>query len=346
MAVLKWIGIIFGVLALLFGAGFAWFMTAKPWIPKMEMVDPAPAGRRVSDAGFVANFYPAPGAGAQAAVIVLGGSEGGLGSEMTDYAKALQAEGYSALHVGYHRGPGMAPTLENIPLELFDKAIDWLKAQPGVDPERLAIVGWSRGSEAAQLVAATHPEIRALVLGMPSNVVWAGFDWEKMFSRVTSAAWTRDGAPVPYVTVEDIGYSTNPYATEWQAKFVDLTQKRPEIVIPVEAISGKILYVCGKQDRLWPSCPMARLGAARAAKGGKSDVEVLAFRGAGHFAFGVPLASGDPRRARLSSLGGNSAGNDLALAGGLARAKAVLAEYLVAASAEPAETAAGSKPAN
>lgn len=346
MVLVRRIAIVLGVLLLLAGAGFAWFMTAKPWIPKLEMVDPAPAGRRVSDASFVANFYPAPGAGAHAAVIVLGGSEGGLGSEMADYAKALQAEGYSALHVGYHRGPGMAPTLENIPLELFDKAIDWLKAQPGVDPERLAIFGWSRGSEAAQLVAARRSEIRALVLGMPSNVVWAGFDWERMFSGVTGAAWTRDGAPVPYVAVEDIGYSTNPYAPEWQAKFVDMTQKRPEVVIPVEAIRGRILYVCGEQDRLWPSCPMARLGAARAAKGGKSDVEVLAFKDAGHFAFGVPLASGDPRRARLSSLGGTSAGNDAALADGLAEAKAFLAASLAAPSAEPEGGASGSNPAN
>jgi hypothetical protein len=328
------IAIVLGVLALLFGAGVAWFLTAKPWIPKLEVVDPAPAGRRVSDAEFVANFYPAPGDGARPAVIVLGGSEGGLGSEMTDYAKALQAEGYSALHVGYHRGPGMAPTLENIPLELFDKAIDWLKAQEGVDPERLAIVGWSRGSEAAQLIAATRPEIRALVLGMPSNVVWAGFDWEKMFSGVKSPAWTRAGAPVPYVAVEDIGYSTNAYSSEWQAKFVDFTEKRPEVVIPVESIRGRILYVCGEQDRLWPSCPMARLGAARAAKGGKSNVDVLAFKDAGHFAFGVPLASGDPRRARLSSLGGTAAGNDAAMSGGLERAKAFLAEAFAAAASE------------
>ncbi|MBY0422651.1 MAG: hypothetical protein K2Q06_10130 [Parvularculaceae bacterium] len=320
------IAVVLGFLALLLGAGFAWLVTAKPWIPKLEMVDPSPAGRRVADAGFVANFYPAVGAGARPAVLVLGGSEGGLGSEMTAYAKALQAEGYSALHVGYHRGPGMSPTLENVPLELFEGAIAWLKAQPGVDPTRLAVVGWSRGSEAAQLLAATHPEMRAVILGMPSNVVWAGFDWEKLFfSDMRSPAWTRGGAPVPYVAVSDIGRSMNVYAPDWQAKFRAMTIKRPEIVIPVEAIGGRVLYVCGEQDRLWPSCPMARLGAERAAKAGKTDVEVLAFKDAGHFGFGVPLAADDPRRARLSALGGTPAGNEAALAEGLEKAKALLA---------------------
>lgn len=328
MVVLKWIGIVLGVLVLLVGAGAAWVMVAKPWIPKLEIVDPAPAGQRIADHGFVGNYYPATGAAPRPAILVLGGSEGGLGSEMAAYAKALQAEGYAALHVGYHRGPGMAPTLENIPLELFENAIDWLKTQPGVDPARLAIVGWSRGTEAAQILASSHPELRALILGMPSNVVWAGFDWEKMFSGTGSGAWTRAGAPLPYLDVGDIGYSSNPYAPEWQAKFVAATQKRPEVVIPVEAISGRILYVCGEQDRLWPSCPMARLAAARAGKAGKADVEILAFKDAGHFAFGAPLDASDPKYARLATLGGSKAGNDAALAEGWAQAKTFLASAL------------------
>ena len=48
-----------------------------------------PSGVRVTDEGMLANFYPASGAGKQPAVMVLGGSEGGLASEMTDLARAL-----------------------------------------------------------------------------------------------------------------------------------------------------------------------------------------------------------------------------------------------------------------
>lgn len=336
MAVLRWLGIIFGVLVLLFAGGVAWLMIAKPWIPKLEMADPQPAGRRINGSGFVANFYPAPAGGARPAVLVLGGSEGGLGSEMTAYAKALQAEGYAALHVGYHRGPGMPPTLENVPLETFDKAIDWLKAQPGVDGSRLAVVGWSRGSEAAQLEAARYPEIRAVVLGMPSNVVWAGFDWETLFvSHPSTAAWTRGGVPLPYVAVPDIGNTMNVYAPEWQTKFVAVTKARPEIVIPVETIGGRVLYICGEKDRLWASCPMARQGAARAAAAGKTDIRVVALENAGHFAFGPPLTAKDPRRARLSVLGGTPEGNAAALSKGWAETLKDLSEAFAAPAATP-----------
>lgn len=345
MVWIRRIAAIFGFFLLLAGAGVVWLLTAKPWIPKLEMVDPAPVGRRVDDAGFVGNFYPASGAGPRPAVLVLGGSEGGLGSEMTAYAKALQAEGYAALHVGYHRGPGMAPTLENVPLETFDRALVWLKAQPGVDPDRLAVVGWSRGSEAAQLVSASHPEIRAVILGMPSNVVWAGFDWDKLFLKdMRTPSWTRAGAPLPFVAVSDIGQTMNVYAPAWQAKFRAVIAQRPDVVIPVETIAGRVLYICGEEDRLWPSCPMARLGADRAAQAGKKDVEVLAFAAAGHFGFGVPMATDDPHRRRLTTLGGTSEGNDAALAGGFEKAKALLADVFTAGAAPAAGAGEPSAP--
>ena len=34
-------------------------------------------------------------------------------------------------------------------LELFDKGLDWLKTQPGIDPARIAVMGASKGAEAA-----------------------------------------------------------------------------------------------------------------------------------------------------------------------------------------------------
>ena len=57
-----------------------------------------------------------------------------------------------------------------MPLELFDRALGWLKAQEEVDGARLAIVGGSKGAEAALIVASRHPELRAVVAGMPSSV--------------------------------------------------------------------------------------------------------------------------------------------------------------------------------
>ncbi|MFM9863750.1 MAG: acyl-CoA thioester hydrolase/BAAT C-terminal domain-containing protein [Micropepsaceae bacterium] len=323
------IGILFGVLVALLLAGAAWVWYAKPWIPKAELIDPRPAGIRVTDDGLLANFYPAAGEGKQPAVLVLGGSEGGLGSEMTGLARALQAEGYSALHLAYHRGPGLPARMVDLPLERFERALDWLKAQPNVDPTRIAIAAWSRGTEAAQLLAIRHPEIRALVLGMPANAVWAGFDWENPF-MTAGAAWTSGGQPLPYMSVDDVGFAFDFYAPEWLGKMERVQATKPAVVIPIEQIKAQVLLVCAEKDVVWPSCPMSRLTEARAKAKGSANVRLLAYDDAGHYAFGVPVAESDPRYPWLSSLGGSNTGTNAALTDGWEKTRAFLGEVLKA----------------
>ena len=319
------IGMVFLVLLTLVLIGAAWVWYTKPWIPKAELIDPRPNGVRVADEGLLANFYPAAGDGKHPAVLVLGGSEGGLGSEMTDLARALQAEGYSALHVAYHRGPGLPKRMVDMPLERFERAFAWLKAQPNVDPARIAIAAWSRGTEPAQLLAIRHPEIRALVLGMPSNAIWAGFDWEAPFTS-PGAAWTSGGAPLPYMSVGDVGFAFDFYTPEWLGKLARVQAAKTNVVIPIEQIKAQVLMICAEKDVVWPSCPMARMGQARAKANGLTSVQLLAYADAGHYAFGVPIAESNPRYWRLSTLGGTGKGTNAALADGWEKIRAFLGE--------------------
>jgi uncharacterized protein len=321
------IGIAFMVLLALMIAGAAWVWYAKPWIPKAELIDPRPNGVRVAENGLLANFYPAAAPGKQPAVLVLGGSEGGLGSEMTGLARALQAQGYSALHLAYHRGPGLPARMVDLPLERFESALAWLKAQPNVDPERIAIAAWSRGTEPAQLLAIRHPEIRALVLGMPANAVWAGFDWNNPFAS-PGAAWTEGGQPLPYMSVEDVGFSFDFYSPEWLGNMARVQAAKPGVVIPVEQIKAQVLLICAEKDGVWASCPMSRLAEARAKAKGATNVRLLAYADAGHYAFGVPVAETDPRYQWLSTLGGSNKGTNAALADSWEKTRAFLSEAL------------------
>lgn len=321
------IGIVFGVLLVLLVAGGVWVWNAKPWIPKLELVDPRPGGVRVTDDGLLANFYPAQREGKLPAVLVLGGSEGGLGSEMTGLAKALQGEGYHALHLAYHRGPGLPSRMVDLPLERFERALAWLKARPEVDPTRIAIAGWSRGTEVAQILAIRHPEIRALVLGMPANAVWAGFDWNNPFSS-PGAAWTDGGKPLAYMSVEDVGFAFDFYAAEWLASLARVQAAKPDVVIPVEQIKARMLLICAEKDAVWPSCPMSRMIEARAKEKGAPDVTLLAYGDAGHYAFGVPVAESDPRYEMFSMLGGTNKGTNGALADGWEKTRAFLGQAL------------------
>jgi dienelactone hydrolase len=281
-------------------------MVWRPWIPPVEMTDPTPEGRRVSEPGLLANFYPAPTDGGPDAthpgVLLLGGSEGALGSSVTRMARSLQAQGYAVLHVSYFRGPEQSPRLALVPLETFDRALTWLERQPGVAKGRLAVVGGSKGAEAALLVATRHPELRAVVAGMPSSVVWPGVDWQA--GVVSDSSWSSGGKPL--VALAYGGPSFSGGRRGIYDRGLAMLPTRPLARIPIEKSPATVLLVCGEADNLWPSCPMARqLLASEPAR-----VRILAYADAGHGVFGPPFAENDPRYARLAGFGGTSAGNN------------------------------------
>ena len=92
------------------------------------------------------------GPGPHPAIVWLGGSEGGL-REGT--AALLASHGYATLALAYFGVDPLPPELIEIPLEYCKEGIDWLKAQPSVDAQHIAVLGGSKGAELALLLAAT-----------------------------------------------------------------------------------------------------------------------------------------------------------------------------------------------
>jgi len=299
----KWLaiggGAIFALLVLI-GIGL-WIW--KPWVPPVVLTEPGTTGRRVAIEGRPANYFPPPATGTHPGILILGGSEGGLGSATTVMARALQAEGYAVVHPSYFRAPGQSKALVRIPVEGFDAALDWLGHQPGVDASRLAIIGGSKGAEAALLVASRHPELKAVVAGMPSSVVWPGFSWE--MTKVEGSSWMAGGRDIPALAYGQGSFQEG-IISVYRAGLNNLAA-HPETAIQIERSPALVLLICGEADSLWPSCQMARQIAAR-----DSRVQLLAYKDAGHGVFGVPVASDDPKLAKLGDLGGTPAGNNAA----------------------------------
>ena len=86
-------------------------------LPQIEVRDPGPTGVRVDEPGLFGNYLPADGEGPHPAVLLLGGSEGGLGIGSLSTALALQQEGFSVFQLAYFGAPGTPDTLERIALE-------------------------------------------------------------------------------------------------------------------------------------------------------------------------------------------------------------------------------------
>lgn len=186
--------------------------------------------------GFIGEFWhPANAATRRPAIVVLGGSEGGMPGALLP--SLLASNGYPALGVAYFAEPGLPHTLSRIPLEYFAKALRWLARQPGVDPSRLVVLGVSRGSEAAQLLGVYYPHlVHAVIASVPSNVALCSYP------GCTGPAWTLRGKAVPYTNEFDRTSPTD----------------NPAAVIPDQRIQGPVFLACGEADQTWISCPFAR----------------------------------------------------------------------------------------
>ena len=295
--------------------------------PLAAPADAQPAGEPhktpVAANGLVGDLYtPANAAGRLPAVIVLGGSEGGLGAGAARDSRIIAQHGYVTLHLAYFDAPGLPKDLGLIPLEYFKSAIDWLSAQPSVDPQRIGIEGGSIGSEVALIVAAHYPQIKVVVATMPSGIVWPGI---MHTAGDPPSTFTLDGKPLPYLP-----YGT-PFTSVYDlyAKGLQALEQHKDAIIPVERINGPVMLVCGKADTLWPSCPMAELTTARLkAKDFKPKVQLLEYADAGHAVFG---ANWDPTPVQTSEwlkLGGTAEGNNAARRDSWARAMAFIDEAL------------------
>ena len=141
-------------------------------------------------------FLPA-GKGPWPGVIVLGGSEGGLGLWTEAEATCLAAKGYAAFALAYFDYEDLPKSLENIPLEYFQTAIYWLQARDDIRSNSIAVLGGSRGGELALLLGATFPEIHAVVGISASSVLWGGLGTNA--AAMPHPAWTYQGKALPFM---------------------------------------------------------------------------------------------------------------------------------------------------
>lgn len=197
-----------------------------------------------------------PGLARRAVGVLLIGGSGG--SEPSYVAESLAREGIAALSVAYFARPGLPAQLRGIPLEYFFAALEILHSglRPGTP---LAIVGMSRGSEAAMLTAIHSPVPVAGVLAtVPGNIVAGGLP-------PGAPAWLLGGEPLPYV--DHAGPES----------------ENPDTLIPVESVPGPVFLVAAGADQVWPSADMARALSSRLREHGDLHGHtILDYPGAGH----------------------------------------------------------------
>ncbi|MGH8219472.1 MAG: acyl-CoA thioester hydrolase/BAAT C-terminal domain-containing protein [Steroidobacteraceae bacterium] len=247
----------------------------------------APAGATKTDVrtnGLYAELYVPAHKRRLPALIAIGGAEGGL-DVTSQMAVTFVPSGYAVLVLAYFHDPGLPERLEGVPLEYFHSAIEWLVHRPEIDPRRVGIIGWSRGAEAALLVASREPLIHAVVAVAPSSYVWSFPSFGG--PSEPKPTWTVSGHAVPSVAPQppkDFRPGT-PIKVLFDS-YLAQAELRPDAVIPVEKIKGPILLISGGDDHLSPSGEMAEQIISRLRSARFPYVyRHLSYAGAGHVAF-------------------------------------------------------------
>lgn len=256
--------------------------------------------RDVREPGVTGLFARGRGAGRQPAIIVVGGSEGGLDTARWA-APLLASEGYSVLGLGYFRGgePGLTalqPNLEHIPLEMLEAARRWLADQPGVDVSRIAVIGVSKGAELALLAGATFPWVTAVGAFAPSHVVWEGIPPDDEADRSAGSSWTYRGRPLPFVRWSkaaerrgDQARAASGSSRLTEVHLESLAEYAGDVdaaAIPIERSRAAIFIAAGSDDAMWPSAYAAERLRERLARRDPALVSQIEIQPTGHLVLG------------------------------------------------------------
>lgn len=278
----------------------------------------------IQTSDFSGELYRPLGPQPHAGVLVLHGSD--PTSEFpNDYARLLAAHGYAALCLTYVGTPDTPDTLTEVPLCQFTSAIHWLLQSDWVDTDRIGILAWSRGTEAAFLTADRNDQIGAVIGYSPSAYVFPAYPP----SKPTKSAWLDNGEPVPFVPpYQGIEDDENKPGVVRFRKTIEHSPEEQlrQASLPVRNIDGPVFLVSGSEDRIWPSREFSNELTERIdSSNHQAIVRSLTYENAGH-AITTPYTT--MTEDILSSMGGNKEGTAYAAIDAWERTLSILNEGL------------------
>jgi dienelactone hydrolase len=243
----------------------------------------------VTEAEVIGTYALPDGDGRFPGVVVLGGSTGGI---PTNLAVMVAEHGYACLGLGYFGVAPLKPELREIPVEIVECGVRLLSKRSEVTEHPVGLFGVSKGAELALLSAVLLGEaIGAVVAVVPSSLVFFGTAFTGSEFTHSMSSWTWRGEPLPFVPYDpsaaveftDQGIRTTPIFVAALANQAALDAA----TIAVEHIRGPILLLSGGDDQQWPSSQMAERVAARAASAGRAAmVRHVNYPDAGHTLLG------------------------------------------------------------
>lgn len=232
-------------------------------------------------------LYTPAGPGPHPLVIYMNGSSGGVNAPR---AALFASRGYQCLALAIFNYEGRPKYLNDMPLEYFEHALRWARAELNPRDGFVALSGISRGGETSLLVASHYPDlVSAVVAYVPSPVMHGVVSAGAPGTGRDAQVWTKGGEPLPHLWQDnasanwDAAYASQPPYRQTHA-FLSATRDSAAFErarIPVENYPGPVLLVSASDDGFWPSTAYSEIVMRRRQEHGLPTFHHVCM-GAGH----------------------------------------------------------------
>ena len=257
--------------------------------------------KQINTNGIHANYFAKANIKKETTIILLGGGQWG-----DFWAQEFAKKGYVGLSLPYVGLEELPQLPEAIDLMYFENAIQWLKEQPEVNPDKIVVMGASKNAELALVLASILPEhISGVIAYAPSSVSWSNTVLPYNSDEL-KPSWVYKGEEIPYVPMEKFsGNDTNTIETlDYWNNGLAKTEEVNKASIKVELINGPIILFSGKEDNVWPSVLMADNIEKRLTENNfKHRFQSLKYDNAGHLISSHPDINPEYRMGKINIKG-------------------------------------------
>ncbi|XP_012596914.3 acyl-coenzyme A thioesterase 1 [Microcebus murinus] len=196
----------------------------------------------------------------------------GVGGGLLEYrASLLAGKGFAVMALAYYNYEDLPKGIENLHLEYFEEAVNYLCNHPQVKGPGVGLLGTSKGGDLCLSMASFLKGITAAVIinGSVANVGGAlhykGETLPPVGANKNRIKVTKDG----FVDIVDV--LNSPLEGPDQKSF-----------IPVERAESTFLFLVGQDDHNWKSEFYAHEASKRLEAHGKEKPQIICYPGAGH----------------------------------------------------------------
>lgn len=209
--------------------------------------------------GFVGHLAEPDGGSEKAVIVIMGGEQSLLPG--IKFAERFADYGITGLAVSLFGAEGLPEGVDQIPLDMFIPAVDYLKRIKKI--EHISVYGQSMGSIFAVLVAQYIGGIENLIMVSPTHVPFEGTRDKKSMSGRSVA--TFQGKDIPFVPVDFSSIKASRYYKHpdvdyrvmgmWIAYHNAYQNKAAEKAawLHLEKTNARILLIAGAEDEAWPA---------------------------------------------------------------------------------------------